>query len=335
MTLLRFLLFALLCGTLAYLTPPTLAAQRPPAIESLRTSGSSVVSGEPVRLSWRLTGGAPSSVRLVSASGVLDTADIEGEALTLEPELSETYTLVAENRQGSDQRSVAVEVRGRSRLLVLNASAQNTSSPNSPPDTPSPSGGAPSSGRRGPSGGAASGSSGGSAAPQTLPEGTFGVSRQFGGPFFSDEAGAIEGPNDTRVVRAPPGSDFYAEVSYRDPDGLAQIELLIANRRPEGLAGALTHEVQPFSLVGAPRGNCKLGRLPTKVRCLYRLRVGEKAQNIDRLPGAADEFAYVLRVRVTDGAGTDINRPVRGYVVVSPRAVNNPPSKTQGTKPRR
>ena len=291
--LLKFTLLAvLLGGFLGYASPPALRTQNAPRITSFRASSDSIRSGETVQLSWQLAGGQPDTVRLTSASGLLVPTR---NTVRLTPEVSETYTLVVENRQGSDQRSLTVEVLGS----APQPQAANEESV---------------------SGGAGSGGngSGGAVAP-TLPDGTFGISLNADGPFLSDEAGGIQDAQDRRIVRVAAGGVFFAEVAYRDPEGIARIELLLANRSPENLSGSLTPTRRPFTVVGEPTGNCDLENRATAVRCRYRIRVGPNARNISALPDAGDEFAYVFRVRVQDGAGSSVNKAVRGYVIVTPR----------------
>lgn len=285
--LFRFLLFTLSLALVGYLRFPALAATRGvPRIEQFTTSSPAVSSGEPVFLSWRLSGAEARSVRVVSEAG---TATLSGNALKVEPTLSSVYTLIAQNRQGSDQRGQVVQVQG---VTVA---------------------GLPE------SGGAPSGSGGAAEADAGEPDGSFGVSLSPDGPFVSDEAGSITDLQDERVVRVPPGGEFFAEVAYRDPDGIAGVTLNLVNSAPEGLSGTLSPDQPPFSVVDAPTGTCDLGLLPTAVRCLYRVRVAEDARNISELPGAGNEFAYVFRVQVSDGAGDYANEAVRGYVAVSPR----------------
>lgn len=279
----RFLLLALVLAPAAYLRLPVRAAQEAPRIERFTTSSPAITSGDEVTFSWQLGGGRPAGVRLLAADQVIadQTGVVTGNAVRLEPALSQVYTLVAQNRGGSDQqeRFVAVQATGGAE-----------------------SGGAASEGR---------------ASEADLPRGTFGVSLSPGGPFVNDAAESITDLRDARVVRVPPGGEFYAEVSYRDPDGVAGIDLNLVNSRPEGVAGTLSPERPPFAVVGAPTGTCELGRLPTAVRCLYRIRVADDARPIRTLPGSGDEFAYVFRVRVADGKGNTVNRPVRGYVTVT------------------
>jgi len=275
----RLALFALVLVAAAYLVPVLTGPREGPRIERFVASSPAITTGEAVTLSWELGGSAPRTLRLVAAD---ETRVVAGDVVRLEPALSQVYTLVAQNRAGSEQRERFVQVRGA-------APVQGT-------------------------GGAASGGSGEEASE---PEGSFGVSLSPGGPFVSDEAGGIENLSDERIVRVPPGGEFFAEVSYRDPDGIAGVALNLVNSDPEGLSGTLSPDRPPFSVVGAPTGTCNLGQLPTAVRCLYRIEVAEDARNIDALPGAGDEFAYVFRVRVSDGLGNVANEPVRGYVEVT------------------
>ena len=295
----RFLLLALVLAPAAYLRFPARAAQEAPRIERFTTSSPVITSGDGVTLSWRLSGRRPAGVRLLAADPVAvdqvmadpvvvdRTGVVTGNSVRLEPALSQVYTLVAQNRGGSDQQERFVAVQARTQGRASGGAA---------------SGGAASEGREG---------------EADLPRGTFGVSLSPSGPFMSDAAGEIENLRDARVIRVPPGGEFYAEVSYRDPDGIAGIDLNLVNSSPDGLAGTLDPDQAPFSVEGAPRGTCELGQLPTAVRCLYRIRVAEDARPIRTLPGSGDEFAYVFRVRVADGQGNIVNRPVRGYITVT------------------
>lgn len=295
----RLVLLALTLAPLAYLRFPVRAAQEAPRIERFTASSPAITSGDRVTFSWRLGGGRRAGVRLLAADRVVadQSGVVTGDSVRLEPTLSQVYTLVAQNRRGSDQQERFVAVQARAQGGI--------------------SGGAESGGSM--SGGAAPGGavSEGGAKAADQPRGTFGVSLNPGGPFMSDAAGEIGNLRDARVVRVAPGGEFYAEVSYRDPDGVAGIDLNLVNSRPEGLAGTLEPDQSPFSVEGTPGGTCELGRLPTAVRCLYRIRIAEDARPIRALPGSGDEFAYVFRVRVTDGQGNSANRPVRGYVTVT------------------
>ncbi len=289
MKCIRLGLFALVLTLTGYSRLPVFAASEGPRIERFVSSSAEITGGEAVTLSWRLSGGKPRTLRVTTADQSVPVT----ESLRLEPTLSEVYTLIAQNRFGSEQQERLVQVQ-------TSASTSATTSGGAAP------------GQTGATASASGGSGGGSE-----PEGSFGLSLNAGGPFISDEAGAIVSSSDERAVQVAPGGEFFAEVSYRDPDGIAEVTLGLVNSSPGDLAGTLSPDRPPFSVVGAPTGTCDLGRLPTVVRCLYRTTVAEDAQNISDLPGAGDEFAYVFRVRVTDGLGNVANRPVRGYVVVT------------------
>ena len=156
------------------------------------------------------------------------------------------------------------------------------------------------------------------------PTGTFGVSLEQS-DFLSDDNGPITSPDDARVVQVEPGDTFYAQAAYDDPSGVAEIELFLANREPEGLMADLVEgqEVNGFTLVGEVNG-CDLSGAQTSVTCVYQIDVGD-IPNIDELPGAGNEFAYVFRVRVSDTATNTSNTPPRGYVVVEGDAGGTPP----------
>lgn len=290
------LAFLTLLVLAAYVRLPVWAADGP-LIEQFTSSSPAITGGEVVTLSWRLGGGEPRSVRLLGGE---QPVVVSTQSVRLEPAVSQVYTLVAQNRGGSAQQERLVRVQA-------------------PPDgtVPGQSGGSErtASGSTVSGGTASGGASGSGEAP--LPRGSFGVSLDPGGPFINDAAGGIVSLEDERVVQVAPEGEFFAEVSYRDPDGIAEVTLNLVNSNPEDLAGTLSPDRPPFSVVGAPTGDCDLGRLPTVVRCLYRIEVAEGSQNIDTLPGAGKEFAYVFRVRVTDGLGNVANRPVRGYVEVT------------------
>ncbi len=304
MNYLRPALLALLVFA-TYVRLPVFAAEGP-QIEHFTSSSPTISGGEAVTLSWRLGGGEARSVRLLEAeqtgagqtgagqTGIEQPGTVSGQSVRLEPALSQVYTLVAQNRAGSAQQERLVQVQA-------------------------PSGGAqpgPVGSPEGADTGSASGGASGSGLPP-LPRGSFGISPDPGGPFVNDAAGGIVDLEDARVIQVAPEGEFFAEVSYRDPDGIAEVALNLVNSSPENLAGTLSPDRPPFSVVGAPTGNCDLGRLPTVVRCIFRIVVAEGTQNIDALPGAGSEFAYVFRVRVTDGLGNVANRPVRGYVEVT------------------
>ena len=298
---LRWFLLLAVAGGLGYLRYPAFASA--PKVEALTVSSPEVTSGEPVTLAWKLSQG--SAAKLVS-TGDETALNISGTSVRLEPKLSAAYTLIAQNRLGSDQRTQRVDVLG-----VKTASVSGGALPSNAPGSAA-------------SGGAASTQSGGAGSEGSgqdksagAPEGTLGVSLSPDGPFVNDEESGISSRADERVLKVAPGGKFYIEVSYSDPDGVNQVSLLLVNGRPKGLAGTLSPDQPPFSVVGAPTGDCRLGQLPTAVRCVFQIRVAEDAQNIDALPGAGDEFAYVFRARAVDGLGNSANREVRGYVAVT------------------
>lgn len=164
------------------------------------------------------------------------------------------------------------------------------------------------------------------------PTGTFGVSLDQA-VFLNDADGPITSPDDARVVQVEPGGTFYAQAAYDDPSGVAGIELFLANRDPEGLMADLVEgqEVNGFTLVGEVNG-CDLSGVRTSVTCVYQIDVGD-IPNIDELPGAGNEFAYVLRVRVTDTATNESNTPPRGYVVVEGDAGGGTPPPPEEPEP--
>jgi hypothetical protein len=278
--------YVLLCP-LAALAAYARPLQRPPTPPEVTLSASREVvrPGEAVTLRWSLRGSSGWSTTLLPGIGPTTAT-----AATLRPQLSTTYTLLAQRRGSSVQRNLRVEVQGTPRGAA--------------PDAPET--------------GGASIEEGGAQERDEAPSGTFGVSRRAEGPFLNDRVGGISEPDDERIVRVAPGESFYAQASFRDPDGIAEVVINLVNSSPEGLAGSLAPTRGPFTLEGEPQGACNLLALPTEVRCLFEIRVAEDAQNIDALPEAGDEFAYVFRVRVTDNLGNSANRPIRGYVIVEP-----------------
>lgn len=288
---LRHIWSVLLCFLLALVAYAGLP-QRPldyPDV-TFQASTAALTSGSPVTLSWNVRG--PSGWDTYLLPGVGRTT---GTQVTLTPRVSSTYTLLVQNPLGSMQRDLRVEVQGAPAPAGA-AAAASTETPVEAPSTVT----------------------GGALQEDGAPSGTFGVGERAEGPFFSDRAGGITAPDDERVVRVAPGGSFFAQASFRDPDGVAEVVVSLVNSAPEGLSGALAPERPPFTLAGEPGGSCNLTALPTEVRCVFEIRVAEGAQNIDALPGAGEEFAYVLRVRATDGLGNSANRPIRGYVVIEP-----------------
>ena len=167
----------------------------------------------------------------------------------------------------------------------------------------------------------ASPASGGSATPLNreagAPTGTLGVSVDALGPYTNDRAEDIVSPTDDRIVNVSPGSIFYAQVTYEDPDGITAVSLDLVNSSPPELAGSLSPERGGFEIVDASVDNCDLSGTLTTVSCLFTIRVAEGTVNIDQLQGAGDEFAYVFRTHVTDSLGNESNEAIRGYVIVA------------------
>lgn len=147
------------------------------------------------------------------------------------------------------------------------------------------------------------------------PTGTFGVSLTQSN-FQNDADSDITDSSDPRIVRVEAGGTFYAEVEYSDAGGVTGVEIFLANSSPEGFRADLVEgeAVNGFTLVGEVAG-CDLSGAQTSVTCVYQIDVGD-IPNITGLPGAGDEFAYVLRVRVSDVAGNESDTPPRGYVIV-------------------
>jgi len=201
---------------------------------------------------------------------------VSGTRTVVNPTATTTYTLTARNSAGSDTATTRVTV------------ADTT-----PPPPPPPTG------------------------DVTPPTGDFGVSSSPDGPFTSDQGSDIESPDDPRVVALEPGDTFYARVSYSDPSGIADIIVRLNNSSPPGLRADLVEgqEVGGFTLVGTV-GACDLAARPTSVTCVYEISVADDVLNIDELPGAGSEFAYVFRTYVTDTLGNQSNTPPRCYVTV-------------------
>ena len=204
---------------------------------------------------------------------------VSGTSTTVNPTATTTYTLTARNSAGNSRRSVPVTVSGVT----------------DPPIDPGP-----------PTG-----------VDTTPPAGTFAVGENPSGTFTNDAASNITSPDDERVLSLEAGDTFYAKVSYSDESGIAGITVRLNNRNPPGLAGDLVRgqSVGGFVLMG-PTTNCNLGALPTNVDCTFEIRIEEDVENIDQLQGSADEFAYVFRTFVTDGAGNRSSALPRGYVTV-------------------
>ncbi len=217
---------------------------------------------------------------------------VSGTNTTVNPTVTTSYTLTARNSAGNSRRSVEVTVTGVT----------------DPPVDPLP------------------------GVDTTPPAGTFSVGEEATGTFTNDAASNIASPDDERVVKLRAGDTFYAKVSYSDDSGIAGIAVRLNNRNPPGLAGDLVRgqSVGGFVLVG-PTTNCNLATLPTSVDCTFEIRVDEDVENIDQLEGSANEFAYVFRTYVTDGANNRSDALPRGYVTVG--ETNGAPTPTPDPEP--
>lgn len=223
----------------------------------------------------------------ITADNSPSPGPVSGTSLTVTPAATTTYTLTASNSSGDDTATATV---------TLNTGTDPT--PPAPPGTDT-----------------------------AAPTGTFGVSESAEGPFLNDRTSNITSSSDERVLKLEAGDTFYVQVQYSDPSGVAAIAVRLANANPPGLAGTLAQgqEVGGFSLVG-PVASCDLSASPTNITCVYEVSVGDDVVNIDQLPDAASEFAYVFRTNVTDGAGNVSNTPPRGYVTVGAVSTPEPPT---------
>lgn len=156
------------------------------------------------------------------------------------------------------------------------------------------------------------------------PTGSFGVALTQTGEFQSDSGGNITSPSDPRIIRVQPGGTFYASATYSDPGGVADMTVYIANSSPPGLKADLVpgQSVGGFT-VSEPTG-CTLDGTQVSVTCLYTVQVGN-IPNIDELPDAGSEFAYVLKLRASDPAGNSDDQSTRGYVIVGEGGGTPPP----------
>ena len=248
-----------------------------PSIDSFSANPATVAAGQPVTLTWSVSGN-PTGLSIDNGVGA-----VSGTTRSVTPTATTTYTLTATNSGGqSDTETTTVNVTGG-------------------PVTPPPSG--------------------------TFPD--FAVSAAEAGPFTNDAGTNILSAADDRVVNVAAGGTFYARVSYSDPEGISNIVVYLANRSPAGFTADLAQgqNVRGFTL-GAPLAGCDLSSSPTSVTCIYPVTVAPGTPNITGLTGAGTEFAYVLRTRVTDGAGTEVNEPPRGYVTVGDVGTPAPPVPT-------
>ncbi len=155
--------------------------------------------------------------------------------------------------------------------------------------------------------------------PPPTGDGSFGVSTSPTGPFSNDtgDLGPIVSDSDARIISVAAGGTFYAQVQYDDPAGISDIQIVLVNDDPDDLDdGPLP--AAGFEVTGEPTGNCTLGGTATSVTCVYAITVAPGTVDIGSLPEANDEFAYVFRPLITNGAGTPTLVGVRGYVNITP-----------------
>ena len=245
-----------------------------PAITSFTATPSSITAGQPSVLAWAVDSTA-TTISINNGVGTV-TSDTD-DRVTVTPTANTTYTLTATNTEGRSTTRTAT-------VTIVGGGTGSGGPPVTPPVEPDPSG---------------------------LPTGTFGVSTSATGTFTNDADAPINTDTDERIISVADGGIFYAEVEYTDPDGITDISVLLVNSEPAGLAGELP--TGPFT-IGEPTGNCTLGTSATSVTCVYPITVAAGTPDIASLPDAGDEFAYVFRVAVTDGAGTPAGQSDRGYV---------------------
>ncbi len=250
-----------------------------PTISSFTASPPTISAGASSTLSWTVDSTATS----VSISP--EPGDVTGDTTaTVSPEASQEYTLSAVGPDGTSTETTTVTV-------ITD----------------------PGSGGGGSGGGGGGGGTGG-------PTGTFGVGTSASGTFTSDSddtGGRITTNDDERVIAVSGGGTFYAQVQYSDPDGISKVDVLLVNSAPGGIRGALstTEPRAGFTLAGEPTGECAdLSSNPTEVTCVYAISVAPGTLDIEQLPDAGNEFAYVFRTEVTDASDKLNGTSNRGYV---------------------
>ena len=160
------------------------------------------------------------------------------------------------------------------------------------------------------------------------PEGAFGVSETFSGPYLGSE-GPITDPADERILEVEPGGKFFVRALYESPSGITDITVSLINPSPEGLAGPLDPSRSFFTIgaptsVSEPGGGCELTGEDGAVTCIYEVQVAEDAVNVDELEGAEGEFAYVFQPQATNAAGATSDEDLRGYVVIAGDGTETP-----------
>ena len=168
--------------------------------------------------------------------------------------------------------------------------------------------------------------------PDRSPEGAFGVSDTFDGPYLGLD-GAISEPTDEQILEVEPGGKFYARAVYESLTGITDITVSLINPNPEGLAGPLDPAQSFFTLgeptsISEPGGGCELTGEDAQVICIYEIQVAEDAVNIDELEGAGDEFAYIFSPQATNAAGATSDENLRGYVRIVSDTAEKPEPET-------
>ena len=240
---------------------------------------STIMPGGSSVLSWSVTG-TPTSVTISGGSPAIGNVTNDSDKrVTVTPSATTTYTITATDSSGTSTKTATVTV----------------------------------------SGGTGSGGLPGGGNTASAPTGTFGVATTASGMFQNDQGadGPITSVTDPRVITVTAGSTFYAKVEYSDPDGIASVDILLANSSPAGLRGFLP---KGGFTVGTPTGSCAAGVSVTQISCTYPITVAAGTPAITALPGVSGEFAYVFRANVTDSLGNSALNTAsgqnRGYVNV-------------------
>lgn len=260
-------------GLMLSLTACDLLGGGGPSITSFTATPSTIMVGSSSVLAWTVDSGA-TKISISGGSPVI--GDVTGDvSTTVTPTTTTTYTLTAESADGTSTKTAVVTV------------SDGTGGGSGGPGPIEPD-------------------------PDSLPEGTFGVSTSATGTFSSDQTGEgnITNDADGRIISVAAGSTFYAQVDYSDPDGIASIVINLVNSSPEGLR-------KPLPSGGFTAGeptSCDLGSNPTEVTCVYPITVDAGTVDISELEGAGSEFAYVFRANVTDTLGNSVLGNARGYV---------------------
>ena len=126
------------------------------------------------------------------------------------------------------------------------------------------------------------------------------------GPFTNDTDSPIASVSDPRVLTVGAGDTLYASVTYSGPNPVSSVTVYLANRDPANIRADLVtgQDVNGFTL-GTELTGCDLGGTQTTVTCLYPVKVGN-IPNIDKLEGAANEFAYVLKLSTGQKPNTEV-----------------------------